>query len=102
MATGGPEGQHKFVILMILDYTSPGRSVAETGYAAYKTKFGLENAYPTYAFTAADVSLEEERRPVGAAHRGAVPGGGLGLGRPAEVRLYTAQAERYRDAIAGG
>ena len=59
VATGGPEGTHKFVILMILDYTTPARSVAETGYAAYKSKFGLENGYATYAISAADVSVEE-------------------------------------------
>src|SRR5262245_47168741 len=33
VATGGPEGKHKFVILMILDYTAPARSVGESGYA---------------------------------------------------------------------
>jgi len=30
VATGGPEGKHKFVILMILDYTTPAQPVAES------------------------------------------------------------------------
>src|SRR5262245_31722423 len=61
VATGGPEGEHKFVIVMILDYTTPARAVGESGYAAYKQKFRLGNGYPTYAVSAADVSLAEER-----------------------------------------
>ena len=52
LATGGPEGKHKFVILMILDYTTAAPSGPETGYAAYKRKFGLANGYPTYACSA--------------------------------------------------
>jgi hypothetical protein len=64
VATGGPEGKHKFVLLMILDYTAPAQAVPETGYAAYKRTFQLENGYPTYAFSAADVSLEERHGEV--------------------------------------
>jgi hypothetical protein len=96
VATGGPEGEHKFVILMILDYTAPARAVSETGYAAYKAKFRLANGYPTYAFSAADVRVED-----GEALRIDVPfpEGGPGWGDPPEVKLYTAQAERYREAI---
>jgi hypothetical protein len=102
VATGGPEGEHKFVILLILDYTTPPRTVPERGYGAYKRKFRLENGYPTYAFSAADVSLEAERRG-GAALRIVVPfpEGGPGWGDPPEVKLYTEHAERYREAIAG-
>jgi len=50
LATGGPEREHKFVILMILDYTSAAPPVPGTGYAAYRRKFGLQNDYPTYAW----------------------------------------------------
>ena len=101
LATGGPEGKHKFVILMILDYTAPVAAVPETGYAAYKTKFELQNGYPRYAFTAADVSLDEEHGEV-AALRITVPfpEAGASWGDPPEVRLSTKQAQRYRDAIA--
>lgn len=101
VATGGPEGKHKFVILMILDYTTAAQPVPESGFAAYKSKFHLENGYPTYAFSAADASLEEEHGHV-AALRIVVPfpEGGQRWGDPPEVKLYTTQPERYREAIA--
>jgi hypothetical protein len=101
-ATGGPEGKHKFVILMILDYTTPAQPVQEAGFAAYKTKFHLEHGYPTYAFSAADASLEHEDGHV-AALRIVVPfpEGGSRWGDPPEVKLYTRQAERYEEAITG-
>jgi hypothetical protein len=100
VATGGPEGRHKFVLLMILDYTTPADPVPDSGYAAYKRKFHLENGYPTYAFSAADVSLEEERGKATALRiEVPFPEGGASWGDPPEVKLSTAQAERYRDAI---
>ena len=98
VATGGPEGKHKYVIVMILDYTAPARTVAESGYAAYKTKFQLGNGYPTYAISTADVSVDDEALRVVVPF----PEGGTSWGDPPEVKLYTAQAERYREAIAGG
>ncbi|MGZ4335450.1 MAG: hypothetical protein ACXVRJ_14415 [Gaiellaceae bacterium] len=102
LATGGPEGKHKFVILMILDYTTPARPVPESGYAAYTRKFELENGYPTYPFSATDVSLEAGRADA-AALRIDVPflEAGPNWGKPPEVKLFTKQAERYREAIAG-
>jgi hypothetical protein len=101
VVSGGPEGKHKFVILMILDYTSLGQSVAESGYAAYKAKFRLDNGYPTYAFSIADVSLEAQPGG-GAALRIDVPfpEGGSKWGDPPEVKIYTQEAEQYRDAVA--
>jgi len=101
VSTGGPEGKHKFVILMILDYTTPAQPVAESGYAAYKRKFHLENGYATYAFSAADVTVEDEGG-ADTALRIEVPfaEGGPSWGDPPEVKLYTKQAERYREAIA--
>jgi hypothetical protein len=95
LATGGPEGKHKFVILMILDYSTPAEPVPESGYAAYKRKFQLGNGYPTYAFSAADVSLEEGALRIDVPF----PERGSRWGPPPEVKLYTAQAERYREAI---
>ncbi len=102
LATGGPEGKHKFVILMILDYTTPAPDVPESGYAAYKRKFDLQNGYPTYAFSAADVSLDEERDGVTALRiEVPFPEAGPSWGDPPEVKLFTKQAERYREAITG-
>jgi hypothetical protein len=101
MATGGPEGRHKFVLLMILDYTTPAPAVPERGYAAYKRKFRLDNGYATYAFSAADVSLEKAAGEVVALRiEVPFPEAGPRWGDPPEVKLYTKQAERYRDAIA--
>jgi hypothetical protein len=103
VATGGPEGRHKFVILMILDYTTPARTVPETGYAAYKRKFRLENGYPTYAFSAEDVTPDEARDDEDALRIVVpFPEAGPRWGDPPEVRLYTSEARRYREAIARG
>ncbi len=96
LATGGPEGKHKFVILMILDYTTPAPGVVETGYAAYKRKFELQNGYPTYAFSATDVSLDDAAT---LCIEVPFPEAGPGWGAPPEVKLFTKQAERYRDAM---
>jgi hypothetical protein len=96
LATGGPEGKHAFVIVAILDFSAQAPSVASEGYDAYLEKFGLANGYPTYAFTAADVTVEDD---------GALridvpfPEAGAGWGPPPEVKLYTTQAARYRAAI---
>ena len=46
LATGGPEGTHKFVIMLVLDYTTPATPVGDTGYAAYRQRFKLANGYP--------------------------------------------------------
>src|SRR5215471_20748290 len=48
LATGGPEGKHKLVIKLVLDYTTPAPHVSESGYPAYLSKFELSNGYPTY------------------------------------------------------
>jgi hypothetical protein len=97
LATGGPEGKHAFVIVMILDYSTVAPRVAAEGYRAYTEKFRLANGYPTYPFSAADVTIDDALRidvPF--------PEAGSSWGPPPEVKLYTKQAERYRAAIAGG
>jgi hypothetical protein len=101
VASGGPEGKHKFVILMILDYTTPADPVPDSGFAAYKRKFHLENGYPTYAFSAEDVSLEGQGDDAVLRIDVPFPEGGSGWGPPPEVKIYTAQPERYRSAVAG-
>ena len=99
LATGGPEGKHKFVILMILDYTTAAPSVPETGYAAYLRKFGLQNGYPTYACSAADVSVEEHDGETRLRAVVPFPEAGEGWGDPPELWLATLQAARYAEAI---
>src|SRR3954469_7380784 len=96
VATGGPEGRHKLVIQMILDYTTPADPVPDSGFSAYKRKFHLENGYPTYAFSADDVTVEDDALRIEVPF----PEAGSGWGPPPEVKLYTAQAERYAEAIA--
>jgi hypothetical protein len=75
--------------------------VPETGYAAYRRKFALQNGYPTYACSAADVSVDEHGG--GARLRVVVPfpEAGDGWGDPPEVLLSTQQAARYAAAIDG-
>ena len=97
VATGGPEGKHKLVIQMVLDYTTPAEHVQDSGFSAYKTKFHLERGYPTYCFTAADATLEPGALQVDVPF----PEAGSRWGPPPEVKLYTAQAARYREAIGG-
>jgi hypothetical protein len=101
LATGGPEGTHKFVILMILDYTTGAPPVSETGYAAYRRKFGLRNGYPTYGCSAGDVTVEEDDGETRLRIVVPFPEAGEGWGDPPEVRLSTSQAARYAQAITG-
>lgn len=101
LATGGPEGKHKFVILLVLDYTTEAPPVPETGYAAYRRKFGLSNGYPTYGCSAADVSVEDDDGETRLRVIVPFPEAGAGWGDPPEVRLTTPQAARYERAIQG-
>ncbi len=95
LATGGPQGKHKFVILMILDYTSESPSVTETGYAAYRRKFGLANGYPTYSFSRSDLAVDGDDLHFVIRF----PEAGERWGDPPEIRLSTPNAARYEDAI---
>jgi hypothetical protein len=96
LATGGPEGKHGFVILLILDFTTPARPAGGSGYAAYKQRFDLARGYATYPVTAADVGIADDgwlRFVV------PFPEAGAGWGDRPEVKISTPQAERYRETI---
>jgi hypothetical protein len=71
----------------------------ETGYAAYRRKFGLGNGYPTYGCSAGDVHVEEHDGE--SRLRFVIPfrEAGEGWGDPPEVWFATPQAARYEDAI---
>jgi hypothetical protein len=101
LSTGGPEGKHKFVLVMILDYGTAATPVPETGFAAYRRKFALENGYPTYPCSAADVSVDRHDGETQLRVVVPFPEGGEGWGDPPEVRLSTSQAAHYVAAISG-
>lgn len=99
LATGGPEGTHKFVIVMILDYKTAAPPVPETGYAAYRRKFRLGNGYPTYSCSAGDVHAEEHDGETRLRFVIPFPEAGEGWGDPPEVWFATPEAARYEEAI---
>ncbi|HST15121.1 MAG TPA: hypothetical protein VLJ44_09760 [Gaiellaceae bacterium] len=90
LATGGPAGERKLVILMILDFSAEAPSVSETGYAAYLQKFGLANGYPTYYVSPSDLTADGDEL------RFVVP---FPEGDPPAVRFSTPNAARYVEAI---
>jgi hypothetical protein len=98
LVTGGPEGKHKFWIQMVLDYSTPVFGVPDRGYSAYRRRFQTANGYPTYRFSAENVSLVEERGQTGVQIDVPFPEHGR-LYQPPKVIIYTEQAERYRDAL---
>lgn len=99
LVTGGPEGEHKFLIQMILDYTTPAFPVPERGYSAYKRKFQTANGYPTYCISSENVNLVEEGGRSAVQIDVPFPEHGR-LYLPPKVVINTEQAERYRDALA--
>lgn len=98
VATGGPEGKHKFFLRMILDYKTPSPSVADTGYSAYYEKFKLENGYATYGFSPSDLRLIEEKGQPAVKINIPFPEHGAMYLEP-EVVIYTKNPEAYRRAF---
>ena len=93
LATGGPEGKHRLVILMILDFSAKPPRVSETGYAAYLRRFGLANGYPTYFISQTDLSVDGDEL------RFLVP---FPEGDPPAVRFSSPIAARYVEALNAG
>jgi hypothetical protein len=102
LATGGPEGKHKLVIKVIVDYSTPAPHVSESGYSAYLAKFELSNGYPTYPVTADDVTVERNGSDAELRVVVPFPEGGSSFGPPPEVKITTSQAERYLEAVTAG
>jgi hypothetical protein len=98
IATGGPEGKHKYVIKMILDYTTAGPLMATVGYGAYYRKFHLENGYPTYYISPRDVSLAEADGKPALRIDVPFPEHGSVYVQPV-VTIHTSQASRYLEAL---
>ncbi len=98
VATGGPEGKHKFFLKMILDYRSPAPQISDTGYAAYQSKFQLENGYPTYYFSPSDVTFVEKKGKEAVQINLPFPEHGAFYVAP-EVIIYSKQPEKYREVF---
>ena len=102
LATGGPEGKHKLVIKVVVDYTMPAPHVSESGYPAYLSKFDLSNGYPTYPVTADDVSVDRYGSDAELLVVVQFPEGGPSWGPPPELKIATNRAERYLEAVTAG
>ena len=95
VATGGPEGKHKFFMKMIIDFSSPAPSIQDTGYGAYREKFHLENGYPTYFISSQDISFIEKGGQTAVRILVPFPEHGSFYVNP-EVIIYSKQPEIYR------
>lgn len=95
VATGGPEGKHKFFLRMILDYRTPSPAVSDSGYSAYYEKFKLENGYATYYIKPSDLSLIDIKGENAVQIHVPFPEHGPMYLEP-EVIIYTKNPEAYR------
>ena len=98
IATGGPEGKHKFFIKMILDYRKAAPQVNDSGYGAYYSKFHLENGYATYYVSPKDVHFIEKKGKLAVRIQVAFPEHGSFYVEP-EIIIYTDQPEKYREVF---
>jgi hypothetical protein len=98
VATGGPEGKHKFFLKMILDYKTPPPVTSDTGYSAYYEKFQLANGYATYYIAPSDVNLVEKKGELAVKIHVPFPEHGSMYVEP-EVIIYTKNSAAYRLAF---
>jgi hypothetical protein len=98
VATGGPEGKHKFFLKMILDYRTAAPEISDTGYSAYYEKFQLSNGYATYYISPSNVSLVEEKGQIAVKIDVPFPEHGSMYVEP-EVIIYTKSPETYQLAF---
>ena len=98
VATGGPEGVHKYLLKQIIEYTTSSPAVKGSGYGAYYAKFRLENGYATYYVAPENVSVVEKDGQTAVRFEVPFPEHGAFYINP-EVTIYTSRAEEYRKAI---
>jgi hypothetical protein len=98
VATGGPEGKHKFFMKMILDYRTPAPPVEDTGYGAYYEKFQLEKGYSSYYISPSDVRFVEKKGQLAVHIKVPFPEHGAFYLEP-EVIIYTQQPQRYGEVF---
>ena len=75
VATGGPEGKHKFVILMILDYTTPARGRTRERVCGLQEEVPPRERLSDVRVLGRGRQPREEDGEDGASDRRAVPGG---------------------------
>ena len=103
LATGGPEGRHKFVILMIVDYTDRRAAGSRD-----RVRGVPEEVRPARTATRrtrarrSDVSVDDHHGETRLRIVVPFPEAGEGWGDPPEVELATRQAARYEEAIDRG
>lgn len=98
LATGGPEGVHKYLLRQIIDFTTPLPAVKGSGYGAYHAKFRLKNGYATYFAGPKNVSVVDKDGKTGVRFEAPFPEHGAFYINP-EVIIYTSHPEEYRKAI---
>jgi len=98
MATGGPEGKHKFVLVYVVEYTPNRPLTAEELSAAIGAGYGLENGYSTYRVGGDNLTVvQEDGKQVVQVE---VPySNDTTFARPPVLKIYTGQVERYREAL---
>lgn len=98
LATGGPEGVHKYLLRQIIEYTTSPPAVQGSGYGAYHAKFRLDNGYATYFVAPENVSVVEKDGQAGVRFEVPFPEHGAFYINP-EVIIYTSRSEEYRKAF---
>ena len=98
VATGGPEGVHKYLLSQIIEYTTSPPAVKGSGYGAYYAKFRLDNGYATYFVEPENVSVVEKDGQTGVRFDVPFPEHGAFYMNP-EVIIYTSRPEVYRKAF---
>ena len=98
VATGGPEGKHKLVLKLIIDYRTPAPPVSDAGYGAYRKKFQLANGYPTYYISPADARVVETNGEAALHITVPFPEHGSLYTEP-EVIIYTNRPEKYGEVF---
>ena len=98
VATGGPEGVHKYLLHQIIEHTTSPRAAKGSGYGAYYAKFRLDNGYATYFVAPENVSVVEKDGQTGVRFEVPFPEHGAFYINP-EVIIYTSRPEEYRKAF---
>lgn len=102
MATGGPEGKHKFLLVYVVEYVPQRPLTPEELSAATGAGYSMENGYPTYRVGRDNLAVvvEEDGKQVVQVE---VPySNDTTFARPPVLKIYTGQVEKYRAAFGIG